>query len=123
MFHFHRMFKTLTGLTPREYALAHVGKQIRNKLDNSETVTEAIYDAGYRSNGRFYEISNEVLGMTPTNYRADGAVQKYVFAESALSVDPRRSKRTWHLCHSLGDDPDELARDLQKVPACQYYRR
>ena len=72
------MFKTITGLTPREYALAHCAKRIRNKLDHSETVTEAIYDAGYKSNRRFYETSNEPLGMTPSNYRAGGAVQKYV---------------------------------------------
>ena len=77
MFHFHRMFKTITGLTPREYALAHCAKRIRNKLGHSETVTEAIYDAGYKSNRRFYETSNEPLGMTPSNYRAGGA-GKYV---------------------------------------------
>lgn len=116
MFHFHRVFKALTGLTPREYALAHVGKQIRNKLDNSETVTEAIYDAGYRSNGRFYEISNEVLGMTPTNYRAGGTGTEIRFAVGECSLGSilvAQSERG--ICAILlGDDPDELARDLQK---------
>ncbi len=54
-YHFHRVFKTVTGVTPREYAAAHRAKRVRNELGSSGTVTDAIYDAGYRSNGRFYE--------------------------------------------------------------------
>jgi AraC family transcriptional regulator of adaptative response/methylated-DNA-[protein]-cysteine methyltransferase len=115
MFHFHRMFKTVTGLTPREYAMAHMGKRIRNKLVNSETVTEAIYDTGYRSNGRFYEISDEVLGMTPSNYRAGGTGTKIRFAVGECSLGSilvAQSERG--ICAILlGDEPDELARDLQ----------
>ena len=115
MFHFHRMFKTVTGLTPREYAMAHMGKRIRNKLVNSETVSEAIYDTGYRSNGRFYEISDEVLGMTPSNYRAGGAGTEIRFAVGECSLGSilvAQSERG--ICAILlGDEPDELARDLQ----------
>lgn len=115
MFHFHRMFKTITGLTPREYALAHCAKRIRNKLGHSETVTEAIYDAGYKSNRRFYETSNELLGMTPSNYRAGGAGSEIRFAVGECSLGSilvAQSERG--VCAILlGDDPDELARDLQ----------
>ena len=115
MFHFHRIFKTVTGLTPREYALAQVGKRIRNNLDNSETVTEAIYDTGYRLNGRFYEMSNEVLGMTPSNYRAGGAGSEIRFAVGQCSLGSilvAKSERG--ICAILlGDEPDELKRDLQ----------
>ncbi len=115
MFHFHRIFKTVTGLTPREYALAHVGERIRNNLDNSGTVTEAIYDTGYRLNGRFYEISNEVLGMTPSDYRAGGAGSEIRFAVGQCSLGSilvAKSKRG--ICAILlGDEPDELRRDLQ----------
>jgi AraC family transcriptional regulator, regulatory protein of adaptative response / methylated-DNA-[protein]-cysteine methyltransferase len=115
MFHFHRMFKTVTGLTPREYALAYREKRIRNKLSHSETVAEAIYDAGYSSNGRFYETSNEVLGMTPSNYRAGGAGTEIRFAVGECSLGSilvAQSERG--VCAILlGDDPDELARDLQ----------
>src|SRR5688500_4141639 len=115
MFHFHRMFKTITGLTPREYALAHCAKGIRNKLGHSETVKEAVYDAGYKSNRRFYETSNELLGMIPSKYRAGGAGTEIRFAVGECSLGSilvARSERG--VCAILlGDDPDALARDLQ----------
>src|SRR6202521_5650438 len=64
-YHFHRVFKAATGLTPKGYAAAHRAKLVRKSLSKSATVTDAIYDAGFNSNSRFYEKSNEVLGMTP----------------------------------------------------------
>src|SRR5467141_2529674 len=72
-YHFHRVFKGATGLTPKAYATAHRARRVRNELDGSGTVTEAIFDAGYDSTGRFYEKSREILGMTPSNYRKGGA--------------------------------------------------
>ena len=114
-YHFHRIFKQVTGLTPREYAAAHREKRVRDELGRGGTVTEAIFDAGYNSNARFYEKSNEVLGMTPTSYRAGGANTEIRFAigECSLgSILVARSDRG--ICAILlGDDPDELARDLQ----------
>jgi AraC family transcriptional regulator of adaptative response/methylated-DNA-[protein]-cysteine methyltransferase len=53
-FHFHRVFKALTGLTPRAYAAAHRGERVRQELSRTRTVTAAIYDSGYGSNARFY---------------------------------------------------------------------
>jgi len=58
-YHSHRVFKAVTGLTPRRYAAAYRAKRVRQKLEDSHTVTEAIYGAGFNSNGRFYEASNE----------------------------------------------------------------
>jgi len=60
-YHFHRVFKATTGLTPKEYAAAHRDKLVRKTLSKSDTVTDAIYDAGYNSNSRFYETANQVL--------------------------------------------------------------
>lgn len=114
-YHFHRVFKQVTGLTPREFAAAHREKRVRNELGRSGTVTEAIYGAGYKSNSRFYEKSNRILGMTPTNYRAGGANTEIRFAigECSLgSILVAQSDRG--VCAILmGDDPDELIRDLQ----------
>jgi AraC family transcriptional regulator of adaptative response/methylated-DNA-[protein]-cysteine methyltransferase len=114
-YHFHRVFKQVTGLTPREYAVAHREKRVRNELGRSGTVTQAIFDAGYNSNGRFYEKSNRVLGMTPTNYRGGGANTEIHFAVGECSLGAilvAQSDRG--VCAILmGDDPDELARDLQ----------
>ncbi len=114
-FHLHRLFKAITGVTPKQYAAAHRVKRVRSELGRSSTVTEAIYGAGYNSNGRFYEQSNEVLGMTPTEYRAGGANTEIRFAigECSLgSILVAASERG--VCAILiGDDPDALARDLQ----------
>src|ERR1700686_4223540 len=78
-YYFHRVFKATTGLTPKEYAAAHRDNLVRKSLNKSDTVTGAIYDAGYNSNSRFYETSNRVLGMTPSNYRAGGVKRKFRF--------------------------------------------
>jgi AraC family transcriptional regulator of adaptative response/methylated-DNA-[protein]-cysteine methyltransferase len=71
-YHFHRIFKSITGLTPMAYATAHRAKRIRQELSNGSSVTQAIFDAGYNSSGRFYEESDALLGMTPTAYKAGG---------------------------------------------------
>ncbi|MGQ0698847.1 MAG: bifunctional DNA-binding transcriptional regulator/O6-methylguanine-DNA methyltransferase Ada [Panacagrimonas sp.] len=114
-FHFHRVFKSITGLTPRAYAQAHRHRSVRTSLTHGGSVTDAIFEAGYNSNGRFYETSNEVLGMTPSAYRAGGANTEIRFAvgECTLgSILVAQSDRG--ICAILlGDDPDMLVRDLQ----------
>ncbi len=113
--HLHRVFKAITGLTPKGYAAAHRARRVRDELGHSGTVTEAIYGAGYSSSGRFYAESNQMLGMTPSRYRAGGAETPIRFAvgESSLgSILVARSERG--VCAILlGDDPDALARELQ----------
>lgn len=114
-YHFHRIFKQVTGLTPRQYAAAQREKHLRQELDSGSTVTEAIFNSGYNSNSRFYERSNEMLGMKPTSYRAGGADTTIHFAigECSLgSILVAKSDRGL-VAILLGDDPDKLARDLQ----------
>ena len=115
-YHFHRTFKAMTGVTPRAYAAAHRSKRVRNELrKGSKTVTEAIYDAGFSSGGRFYESSDHMLGMTPTDYRAGGGTTRIHFAVGECSLGSilvAQSARG--VCAILlGDDPDTLVRDLQ----------
>lgn len=114
-YHLHRVFKAVTGVTPRAYAAAHRARRLRDALGRSDTVTAAIYDAGYNAQSRFYEESGRVLGMTPTAYRAGGADTDIRFAVGASSLGAilvARSDRG--VCAILlGDDPDRLARDLQ----------
>jgi AraC family transcriptional regulator of adaptative response/methylated-DNA-[protein]-cysteine methyltransferase len=114
-FHLHRLFKEVTGLTPKAYAAAHRDRRVRDALARSETVTDAIYDAGYNSNGRFYERSNEVLGMTPTRFRAGGADTDIRFAigQCALGAILVAQSALGVCAIALGDDPDALARELQ----------
>lgn len=114
-YYFHRVFKEVTGLTPKAYAAAYQARRIRNELAQGKTVTAAIYDAGYSSNSRFYEKSNHLLGMTPTAFRLGGANTEIRFAIGACSLGSilvACSDRG--VCAILlGDDPDALLRDLQ----------
>jgi AraC family transcriptional regulator, regulatory protein of adaptative response / methylated-DNA-[protein]-cysteine methyltransferase len=114
-YHLHRVFKQITGLTPKGYASAARAKRMRRELGQSDTVTQAIYGAGYGSNGRFYGESDRVLGMTPSRYRAGGADTRIRFAVGECSLGSilvAQSDRG--VCAILmGEDPDELARELQ----------
>jgi len=114
-YHFHRIFKTVMGLTPRGYASAHRGKRVREELVRSETVTSAIFEAGYNSSGRFYEHASAVLGMTPTRYRAGGADVEIRFAigECSLGSILVACSERGVCAIALGDDPEGLIRDLQ----------
>jgi AraC family transcriptional regulator of adaptative response/methylated-DNA-[protein]-cysteine methyltransferase len=114
-YHFHRVFKAATGLTPKAYATAHRTRRVRNKLGNSNTVTDAIYDSGYNSNARFYEGAGDMLGMTPGAFRAGGAETDIRFAVGECSLGSILvAKSARGVCAILlGDDPDALVRDLQ----------
>jgi AraC family transcriptional regulator, regulatory protein of adaptative response / methylated-DNA-[protein]-cysteine methyltransferase len=113
--YFHRQFKAITGLTPKDYASAHRATRVREGLASGNTVTEAIYDAGFNSSGRFYEKSTDMLGMTPTQYRSGGANEDIHFAvgESSLGAILVASSKKGVASILLGSDPDELVRSLQ----------
>jgi AraC family transcriptional regulator of adaptative response/methylated-DNA-[protein]-cysteine methyltransferase len=115
LFYFHRLFKSIAGLTPKAYATAHRSKRLKEQLDSSPSVTNAIYEAGFNSNSRFYENSNKVLGMTPSAYRAGGAntVIKFAIAECSLGSVLVASSELGVCAILLGDDPNALAIDLQ----------
>ncbi len=113
--HFHRLFKATTGLTPKDYAAAHRATRVREGLMTSNSVTEAIYDAGYNSSGRFYEKSTDMLGMTPTQYRSGGVNEEIRFAvgECSLGTLLVASSKKGIAAILLGSDPDKLVRELQ----------
>jgi AraC family transcriptional regulator of adaptative response/methylated-DNA-[protein]-cysteine methyltransferase len=113
--YFHRRFKAITGLTPKDYAAATRAAKVRKGLASGNSVTEAIYDAGFNSSGRFYEKSTVMLGMTPTRYRAGGASEEIRFAvgETSLGAILVASTKKGVAAILLGSDPNELVRDLQ----------
>jgi AraC family transcriptional regulator of adaptative response/methylated-DNA-[protein]-cysteine methyltransferase len=113
--HFHRTFKAVTGLTPANYAAAQRANRVRTKLNEGESVTNAIYDAGFSSSSRFYETSNEVLGMKPKTYREGGADTSIRFAigEFSLGSILVASSNRGVCAILIGDNPGELVRDLQ----------
>jgi len=114
-YHFHRVFKAITGVTPKAYATAHRAQRVRDQLSRGTRVTDAIFDAGYNSNARFYEQSNALLGMTPSDWRRGGTNAEIRFAIGECSLgDILVASSAKGVCAILlGDDPDRLARDLQ----------
>ena len=114
-FHFHRVFKAVTGCTPRAYAAAHRADRMREAVRTSRTVTDAIYDSGFNSSGRFYAASSATLGMVPTTFRRGGAGEKIRFAVGACSLGSILVAATARgVCAILlGDDPTALVHELE----------
>lgn len=120
--HFHRLFKQATGVTPKAYAAAGRSARLRAGLATAATVTEAFHEAGYGSNGRFYEAANGVLGMSPTRYRAGGTNEVLHFAvgQCSLGAILVASSTKGVAAILLGDDPEALLRELQdRFPKAQ----
>jgi AraC family transcriptional regulator of adaptative response/methylated-DNA-[protein]-cysteine methyltransferase len=85
-FRLQRRFKAVLGITPREYADSCRLKTLKHRLQSGESVTRAMYDAGYGSSSRLYERTASQLGMTPDKYRrgAIAATIRYTCADSPL---------------------------------------
>ena len=115
-FHFHRVFKKIVGLTPKAYANAHRSERMRETLPCRNSVTQAIYEAGYNSNSRFYEKSSEILGMRPKNFRngGSGATIRFAVGECSLGSILVAASDKGVCAILIGDDPNELTRDLQR---------
>jgi AraC family transcriptional regulator, regulatory protein of adaptative response / methylated-DNA-[protein]-cysteine methyltransferase len=112
---FHRLFKAVTGLTPKGYAAARRATKVRQSLAHGNSVTETIYGAGFNSSGRFYEKATGMLGMTPSQYRSGGCNEDILFAvgETSLGAILVASSRKGVVSILLGDDPEELVHGLQ----------
>lgn len=116
--YFHRKFKAITGLTPRAYAAAFRAQKVRSELAGTRTrVTDAIYGAGFSSSGRFYEQSNAMLGMTPTDFRRGGANAEIYFAvgQCSLGAILVASSDKGVCAIALDDDPETLVKHLQDL--------
>ncbi len=114
--HFHRLFKFATGLTPAAWGRAHRATRMRAALEGSDTVTSAIHQAGYGSASRFYEKSDKVLGMKPSEYRSGGVNTDifYSIGDSALGKILVAHTDRGVCAIFLGDEPDPLIADLRR---------
>jgi AraC family transcriptional regulator of adaptative response/methylated-DNA-[protein]-cysteine methyltransferase len=85
-FHLQRRFKAALGITPREYVDSCRLKMLKRSLQAGDSVTRAMYDAGYGSSSRLYERTASQLGMTPDKYRrgAIAAAIRYSCTDSPL---------------------------------------
>jgi AraC family transcriptional regulator of adaptative response/methylated-DNA-[protein]-cysteine methyltransferase len=113
--YFHRLFKAQIGLTPKEYAVAQRATRVRKSLESGPSITQAIYDAGYNSNGRFYENAAGILGMTPRQYRRGGQDEEIRFAvgQCSLGAILVASSKIGVVSILIDDEPETLLRTLQ----------
>ena len=114
-YHFHRVFREVTGVSPKAYAAGTRAKRVRTALPQSGTVTQALYGAGFNSNGPFYSGSSEMLGMTPRQFRAGGpgTVIRFAVGECSLGSILVAATEKGVCAIELGDDPDALVRSFQ----------
>ncbi|MNQ64424.1 Bifunctional transcriptional activator/DNA repair enzyme Ada [compost metagenome] len=114
-FHFHRVFKAATGITPKAYANALRASRARLQLKQSASVTDAMYDAGFNSSGRFYEAAPAILGMTPTAFRknGEGVDIRFAVAQCSLGALLVAASETGICEIALDEDPDQLVKNLQ----------
>ncbi len=123
-FYFHRLFKKIVGVTPKQYALQKRLERVRASLQASSTVTEAAYEAGFASSSRFYQEAPAALGMRPTDYKngARGLAIRYTIAPSYLGWVLVATTVRGICAIDLGDSPQALQERLQaSFPAAELH--
>ncbi|WP_426208943.1 bifunctional DNA-binding transcriptional regulator/O6-methylguanine-DNA methyltransferase Ada [Massilia sp. TWP1-3-3] len=121
-FHFHRVFKAHTGITPKAYAAAGRAARLAQALAGATSVTDAIYAAGFGSSGRFYAGAPDRLGMLPSRYRAgsSGATIRFAIGQCTLGAILVAATEVGICAILMGDDAGQLARELQdRFPAAE----
>lgn len=120
-----KLFEKITGLAPRAYLEAHRDGRVREALRTSGSVTDAIYEAGFESSGRFYEGSGSRLGMTPSEFKEGGKGTEIQFAIGRCSLGSVLVGQTKRgVCViAMDDDVAELERELaRRFPKAQLVR-
>jgi AraC family transcriptional regulator of adaptative response/methylated-DNA-[protein]-cysteine methyltransferase len=115
-FHFHRLFKQITGATPGEWAKAHRIGRFSEHLEAGGSVAEAIYAAGFGASSRAYEAAPNGLGMTPSARRRGGRGETIRFTVVPTPLGHAIVAATTRgICMTaLGDDPAQLEADLRR---------
>src|SRR4051794_13945737 len=115
-FHLQRRFKAAIGVSPRAYADSCRLRMLKRNLQAGDSVTRAMYDAGYGSSSRLYERTASQLGMTPDKYRrgAIAATIRYVCAESPLGRMLIAATEKGICCIQFGKSDGELLEGLKR---------
>lgn len=124
-FHLQRLFKRVTGVSPRQYAEAYRLGQLKDRLKDQESVTGALYSAGYGSSSRLYEQASASMGMTPASYRrgGSGTAIHYTVADCSLGHLMVAATDKGICAVRLGDDEGKLRDELaREYPAAELHR-
>jgi AraC family transcriptional regulator of adaptative response/methylated-DNA-[protein]-cysteine methyltransferase len=113
--YFNKLFKKVTGITPKQYATARRAAKVKDALAENSDVTSAIYGAGYGAASRFYEGAEARLGMKPSVYRSGGAGMEIRYSIAVSWLGPVLVAATEKgICSILfADDETDLLGDLQ----------
>jgi AraC family transcriptional regulator of adaptative response/methylated-DNA-[protein]-cysteine methyltransferase len=124
-FHLQRVFKRAIGISPRQYAEACRLSRLKDRLKQGDTVTTALYEAGYGSSSRLYEQAPARLGMTPATYQRGGAGATIGYTVASCALGQLLVAATARgICFvSLGDDQAALEAALAgEFPAATLQR-
>ena len=111
--HLQRQFTRIVGVSPREYADSHRRARFKSQLRGGESVTDALYNAGYGSSSGFYGQAAATLGMSPVTYRKGGESMEIVYTIAPCRLGYLLVGATERgVCTiSLGDGEAELDRE------------
>lgn len=114
--HTHRLFRRITGLTPKAYANAITRRRVTSALEAQASVTKTIYAAGFASSSRFYERVGQLLGMSARQYQsgASGISIKFALGQCSLGAFLVAATERGVCAVYLGDEPATLVADLER---------
>ena len=112
--YFHRLFKRIVGVTPKQYAMEQRANRARDGLQQSPTITDALYEAGYGSSSRFYQDARATLGMVPSAFKngGSGARIRYTIARCDLGWVLVAATEAGVCAIYVGSQPQDLAERL-----------